>query len=149
LKKKSIAVTTRLGDYLGVPKFRYGEIEAETSLASSPDFGLDSMWGELLTISAMMPKGQNDVTGNLRDVMKVDLRGGVLRARVRCLRHRAACSTSATSTCVPEGTTPKDGPSAGVAMVTAIVSVTGVSGAPRRRHDGEITCVVACCQSAG
>ena len=94
-KKKSIAVTAAsLGDYLGVPKYRYGEIEENDLVGVVTGLAWTDVGGELLTIEGvMMPgKGKMTVTGNLRDVMKeFDLGGGILcpLARGR-LRHRAA-----------------------------------------------------------
>ncbi len=95
-KKKSIKVSAaNLGDYLGVPKFRYGEIEPNDQVGVVTGLAWTDVGGELLTIeSVMMPgKGKMTVTGNLRDVMKesIDLGGGVLRALARGrFRHRAA-----------------------------------------------------------
>ena len=94
-KKKSIKVTAKnLSDYIGVPKFRFGEVEAEDLVGVVTGLAWTDVGGELLTIEGvMMPgKGRMTVTGNLRDVMKeFDLGSRVLRA-LACgrLRHRAA-----------------------------------------------------------
>ncbi len=72
-KKKSVKVTDKnLGDYLGVPKFRYGEIEENDQIGVVTGLAWTEVGGELLTVeAAMMPgKGKMTVTGNLRDVMK-------------------------------------------------------------------------------
>ena len=101
--------------------------------------------GELLTIeSAMMPgKGKMTVTGNLRDVMKESISAAASYVRMRAIAfgiEPPAFDKKDIHVHVPEGATPKDGPSAGVAMVTAIVSV--MTGIPVRRDvamTGEIT----------
>jgi ATP-dependent Lon protease len=101
--------------------------------------------GELLTIeSAMMPgKGKMTVTGNLRDVMKESISAAASYVRMRATAfgiEPPAFDKKDIHVHVPEGATPKDGPSAGVAMVTAIVSV--MTGIPVRRDvamTGEIT----------
>ncbi len=103
------------------------------------------MGGELLTIeSAMMPgKGKMTVTGNLRDVMKESISAAASYVRMRAVAfgiEPPAFDKKDIHVHVPEGATPKDGPSAGVAMVTAIVSV--MTGIPVRRDvamTGEIT----------
>ena len=145
-KKKSIAVTAAtVGDYLGVPKHRYGEIEDEDLVGMVTGLAWTDVGGELLTIEGvMMPgKGKMTVTGNLRDVMKE-----LISAAASYVRSRAVAfgiepplfDKRDIHVHVPEGATPKDGPSAGVAMVTAIVSV--MTGIPVRRDvamTGEIT----------
>jgi ATP-dependent Lon protease len=145
-KKKSIAVTaTSLGDYLGVPKYRYGEIEAEDLIGVVTGLAWTDVGGELLTIeAAMMPgKGKMTVTGNLRDVMKESISAAASYVRSRAVAfgiEPPLFDKRDIHVHVPEGATPKDGPSAGVAMVTAIVSV--MTGIPVRRDvamTGEIT----------
>jgi len=129
-KKKTVRVTAEnLADYLSVV----------TGLAWT-DVG-----GELLTIeAAMMPgKGRMTVTGNLRDVMKESISAAASYVRSRAIAfgiEPPLFDKRDIHVHVPEGATPKDGPSAGVAMVTAIVSV--MSGIPVRRDvamTGEIT----------
>ena len=94
-KKATVKVTaTNLADYLGVPKYRYGEVETNDQVGVVTGLAWTEVGGELLTIEGvMMPgKGKMTVTGNLRDVMKeFDLGGGVLRALAcRRIRDRAA-----------------------------------------------------------
>ncbi len=135
----------RVADYLGVPKYRYGEVEDEDQVGVVTGLAWTDVGGELLTIEgAMMPgKGKMTVTGNLRDVMKE-----LISAAASYVRSRAVAfgiepplfDKRDIHVHVPEGATPKDGPSAGVAMVTAIVSV--MTGIPVRRDvamTGEIT----------
>ncbi|MGC1846760.1 MAG: endopeptidase La, partial [Pseudolabrys sp.] len=145
-KKKSISVTAAsLGDYLGVPKYRYGEIESEDLIGVVTGLAWTDVGGELLTIEgAMMPgKGRMTVTGNLRDVMKESISAAASYVRSRAVAfgiEPPLFDKRDIHVHVPEGATPKDGPSAGVAMVTAIVSV--MTGIPVRRDvamTGEIT----------
>src|SRR6187455_1683014 len=145
-KKKSIAVTAAsLGDYLGVPKYRYGEIEENDLVGVVTGLAWTDVGGELLTIEGvMMPgKGKMTVTGNLRDVMKESISAAASYVRSRAINYGIEppmFDRRDIHVHVPEGATPKDGPSAGVAMATAIISV--MTGIPVR-HDvamtGEIT----------
>jgi ATP-dependent Lon protease len=145
-KKKSIRVAdTNLSEYLGVPKFRYGEIEEEDLIGVVTGLAWTDVGGELLTIEgAMMPgKGKMTVTGNLRDVMKESISAAASYVRSRAVAfgiRPPLFDKRDIHVHVPEGATPKDGPSAGVAMVTAIVSI--MTGIPVRRDlamTGEIT----------
>jgi ATP-dependent Lon protease len=145
-KKKSITVTPEsLGDYLGVPKYRFGEIESEDLVGMVTGLAWTDVGGELLTIEGvMMPgKGKMTVTGNLRDVMKESISAAASYVRSRAVAfgiEPPLFDKRDIHVHVPEGATPKDGPSAGVAMVTAIVSV--MTGIPVRRDvamTGEIT----------
>jgi ATP-dependent Lon protease len=145
-KKESVQVTDKvLADYLGVPKFRYGEVEDVDQIGVVTGLAWTDVGGELLTIeAAMMPgKGKMTVTGNLRDVMKESISAAASYVRMRSAAfgiEPPAFDKRDIHVHVPEGATPKDGPSAGVAMVTAIVSV--MTGIPVRRDvamTGEIT----------
>jgi ATP-dependent Lon protease len=145
-KTESVQVTAQvLADYLGVPKFRYGEIEDQDQVGVVTGLAWTDVGGELLTIeAAMMPgKGKMTVTGNLRDVMKESISAAASYVRMRAVAFGIEppwFDKRDIHVHVPEGATPKDGPSAGVAMVTAIVSV--MAGIPVRRDvamTGEIT----------
>jgi ATP-dependent Lon protease len=145
-KQGSIAVTAKsLGDYLGVPKYRYGEIETEDMVGVVTGLAWTDVGGELLTIEGvMMPgKGKMTVTGNLRDVMKESISAAASYVRSRAVAfgiEPPLFDKRDIHVHVPEGATPKDGPSAGVAMVTAIISV--MTGIPVRKDvamTGEIT----------
>ncbi len=145
-KKKAITVTAAsLGDYLGVPKFRYGEVEEVDQIGVVTGLAWTDVGGELLTIEAtQMPgKGRMTVTGNLRDVMKESISAAASYVRSRSVGlgiEPPLFDKRDIHVHVPEGATPKDGPSAGVAMVTAIVSV--MTGIPVHRDvamTGEIT----------
>jgi len=145
-KKKSITVEAKtVADYLGVPKYRYGEVEDEDQVGVVTGLAWTDVGGELLTIEgAMMPgKGKMTVTGNLRDVMKESISAAASYVRMRAVAfgiEPPRFDKKDIHVHVPEGATPKDGPSAGVAMVTAIVSV--MTGIPVHRDvamTGEIT----------
>ncbi len=145
-KKKKIRIAKEgLEELLGVSKFRYGEAELEDQIGVVTGLAWTEVGGELLTVEAvMMPgKGKMTVTGNLRDVMKESI-----SASSSYVRSRAAdfgikpplFDKKDIHVHVPEGATPKDGPSAGIAMVTAIVSV--MTGIPVRKDvamTGEIS----------
>jgi ATP-dependent Lon protease len=143
---KSVEITDgNLEDYLGVPKFRYGEAELEDQVGVVTGLAWTEVGGELLTIEGvMMPgKGKMSVTGNLRDVMKESIQAASAYVRSRSVDFGIPASMFEKKDIhvhVPEGATPKDGPSAGVAMVTAIISV--MTGIPVRKDvamTGEIT----------
>ncbi len=145
-KKESVTVTaTSLEKFLGVPKYRYGEIEEEDLVGVSTGLAWTEVGGELLTIEAvMMPgKGRMTVTGNLRDVMKESISAAASYVRSRAIDfgiEPPQFEKRDIHVHVPEGATPKDGPSAGVAMVTAIVSVmTGIPVKKDVAMTGEIT----------
>jgi ATP-dependent Lon protease len=145
-KKKSIAVDAKnLGDFLGVAKYRYGEVEEEDLVGVVTGLAWTDVGGELLTIEGvMMPgKGKMTVTGNLRDVMKESISAAASYVRSRAVAfgiEPPMFDKRDIHVHVPEGATPKDGPSAGVGMVTAIISV--MTGIPVRKDvamTGEIT----------
>ena len=145
-KKKKIRVTPEIvNQYLGVQKFRHGESETEDRVGVVTGLAWTEVGGEILTVEAlMMPgKGKMTVTGNLRDVMKesISAASSYVRSRAAIIGVKPPVFDKRDiHVHVPEGATPKDGPSAGVAMVTAIVSV--MTGIPVK-HDvamtGEIT----------
>lgn len=134
-----------LETYLGVPKYRFGEAEMEDQVGIVTGLAWTEVGGEILTIEGvMMPgKGKMSVTGNLRDVMKESIQAAnaYVRSRSRDFGITAALfEKKDIHVHVPEGATPKDGPSAGVAMVTAIVSImTGIAVRKDVAMTGEIT----------
>ena len=148
LMKKSdkIAVTRRnLDKYAGVRKFRFGEAESEDMVGVVTGLAWTEVGGELLTIEAVtLPgKGRVTATGKLGDVMKESVQAA--ESFVKSRSHAYGIKPTLFErkdihVHVPEGATPKDGPSAGVAMVTSIVSV--LTGIPVKRDiamTGEIT----------
>jgi ATP-dependent Lon protease len=145
-KKKKVAVTpTVLEEYLGPPRYRYGEAETEDQVGVVTGLAWTEVGGELLTIEGvMMPgKGRMTVTGNLREVMKESISAAASYVRSRAIDFGVEpplFDRRDIHVHVPEGATPKDGPSAGIAMATAIVSV--LTGIPIRRDiamTGEVT----------
>ena len=143
---KSVTVTAdNIEKYLGVPKYRYGEAELEDQVGVVTGLAWTEVGGEILTIEgAIMPgKGKMSVTGNLRDVMKESIQAANAYVRSRSVDFGIPASLFEKRDIhvhVPEGATPKDGPSAGVAMVTAIVSVlTGIAVRKDVAMTGEIT----------
>jgi ATP-dependent Lon protease len=145
-KGDKIAVTRRnLEKYAGVRRFRFGEAETEDSVGVTTGLAWTEVGGELLTIEAVtLPgKGRVTATGKLGDVMKESVQAAESFVKSRSRAYGIKLSDLEKKDIhvhVPEGATPKDGPSAGVAMVTTIVSV--LTGTPVKRDiamTGEIT----------
>ena len=145
-KTLSVTITEdNVADFLGVPRYRYGEAELEDQVGVVTGLAWTEVGGELLTIEGvMMPgKGRMTVTGNLRDVMKESISAAASYVRSRAVDfgiEPPLFDRRDIHVHVPEGATPKDGPSAGVAMATAIVST--LTGIPVHRDiamTGEIT----------
>ena len=145
-KKKKVQVNLdNLSTFLGVPRYRYGEAESEDQVGVVTGLAWTEVGGELLTIEGvMMPgKGRMTVTGNLKDVMKESIAAAASYVRSRSIEFGIEPPTFERRDIhvhVPEGATPKDGPSAGIAMATAITSI--LTGIPVRRDiamTGEVT----------
>lgn len=145
-KVSSITVDeARLAKYAGVRKFHYGETDETDQVGIVTGLAWTEFGGDILTIEAIkMPgKGNMKVTGNLKDVMKESV--SAANSYVKALAPKFGIlppvfERTDVHVHVPEGATPKDGPSAGVAMVTAMVSV--LTGIPVRKDiamTGEIT----------
>ena len=134
-----------LGDYLGVRKYTYGRAEQQDQVGQVVGLAWTEVGGDLLTIEvATMPgKGTIQRTGSLGDVMKesVETARTVVRSRARMLGIKdEAFERRDIHIHVPDGATPKDGPSAGIAMATAIVSaLTGIAVRADVAMTGEIT----------
>lgn len=141
-----VKVTTRnLEKYSGVKRFRYGELEEEDKVGITTGLAWTEVGGEILQIEALMMhgKGRMTITGKLGDVMKESIQAAKSYVQSQATTfgikppvfHKKDIHVH-----VPEGATPKDGPSAGVGMVTSIVSV--LTGIPVRKDvamTGEIT----------
>src|SRR5215211_1394308 len=145
-KSERVAVTRRnLEKYAGVRRFRFGEAESEDLVGVTTGLAWTEVGGELLTIEAVtLPgKGRVTATGKLGDVMKESVQAAESYVKSRSFVFGIKPTIFEKKDIhvhVPEGATPKDGPSAGVAMVTSIVSV--LTGIPVKRDiamTGEIT----------
>jgi len=145
-KIEKVTVTRRnLDKYAGVRRFRFGETESEDLVGVTTGLAWTEVGGELLTIEAVTVPGKGRVTatGKLGDVMKESVQAAESYVKSRSLVfgiRPAIFEKKDIHVHVPEGATPKDGPSAGVAMVTSIVSV--LTGIPVHRDiamTGEIT----------
>jgi ATP-dependent Lon protease len=147
-REKLLSITIdddRLAKYAGVRRYRYGETDAEDLVGMVTGLAVTDFGGDILTIEAVkMPgKGRMSITGNLKDVMKesVSAANSYVRSRAAHFGIKpTAFETTDVHVHVPEGATPKDGPSAGVAMAVAMISV--LTGVPVRKDvamTGEIT----------
>jgi ATP-dependent Lon protease len=136
---------TRLDKYAGVRRFHHGATDEEDQVGIVTGLAWTEFGGDILTIEAVkMPgKGRMSITGNLKEVMKESVSAAASYVRSRATTFGVkptAFETTDVHLHVPEGATPKDGPSAGVAMAVAIVSV--LTGVPIRKDlamTGEIT----------
>jgi ATP-dependent Lon protease len=143
---KSVEISMdNLEEFLGVTKYRYGEAESEDLVGVVTGLAWTEVGGELLTIEGvMMPgKGKMTVTGNLRDVMKESIQAANAYVKSRAEKfgiEPPLFEKRDIHVHVPEGATPKDGPSAGVAMACAIIStMTGIAVRKNVAMTGEIT----------
>jgi ATP-dependent Lon protease len=145
-KAKSVEITPEnLGDYAGVRKFRFGASEAEDQVGATTGLAWTEVGGELLTIEAVIVSGKGNIktTGKLGDVMKESIQAAHSFIRSRAPQYGIKpplIERKDVHIHVPEGATPKDGPSAGVAMVTSIVSaLTGIAVRKDVAMTGEVT----------
>ncbi|MBM3587247.1 MAG: endopeptidase La [Alphaproteobacteria bacterium] len=145
-KTKKVAITSKnLEKFAGVRKFRYGEAEAEDMVGVVTGLAWTEVGGEILTIESVLLPGKGTVkqTGKLGDVMQESVSAAMSYVRSRSTSFGIKPTLFEKRDLhvhVPEGATPKDGPSAGIAMATSIVSV--LTGIPVRRDvgmTGEIT----------
>jgi ATP-dependent Lon protease len=145
-KLKRLAVTRRnLEKFGGVRRYRYGEAELEDLVGVTTGLAWTEVGGEILSIEAVTVPGKGKVitTGKLGDVMKESVQAAESYVKSRAIDFGIKpplFERKDIHVHVPEGATPKDGPSAGVAMVTSIVSV--LTGIPVRREvamTGEVT----------
>jgi ATP-dependent Lon protease len=141
-----VAVTKKnLEKYAGIQRYRFGEVEAEDLVGVVTGLAWTEVGGELLSIEAVvMPgKGSFSHTGKLGDVMQESVQAGRSYVRSRAVLYGikpTIFDKKDIHVHVPEGATPKDGPSAGVAMITAIVSaLTGIAVRKDVAMTGEIT----------
>ncbi len=145
-KQKSVNVTAKnLDEYLGVVRFQFGEIETVDQVGVTTGLAWTEVGGELLNIEAVKVPGKGKVsaTGKLGDVMKESIQAAEFFVRARAQSYGIDLGDLAKNDVhvhVPEGATPKDGPSAGVAMATSIISaITGIAVRRDVAMTGEIT----------
>ena len=145
-KAKKVAITKKnLEKFAGIPRFRYGETEAEDMVGVVTGLAWTEVGGEILTIESVMVPGKGDIkhTGKLGDVMQESVTAALSYVRSRSTVFGikpTLFSKRDIHVHVPEGATPKDGPSAGIAMATSIVSVlTGIAVRREVAMTGEIT----------
>ena len=145
-EEKDVNINNKnLSDFLGIAKFKFGELEAEDKIGIVTGLAWTEYGGEILKIeTVMMPgKGRMQITGKLGDVMQESIKAAKSFVRSKCLEYGIIPPLFEKKDFhihVPEGATPKDGPSAGVGMVTSIVS--SITGIPVRRDvamTGEVT----------
>ena len=145
-KAKKVSITRKnLDKYAGIRRYRFGEVEAEDMVGVVTGLAWTEVGGEILTIeSVMLPgKGQVKHTGKLGDVMQESVSAALSYVRSRSITFGIKPTLFEKRDIhvhVPEGATPKDGPSAGIAMATSMVSV--LTGIPIRKDvamTGEIT----------
>lgn len=145
-EKSAIEVSSdNLEDYLGVRKFTFGKAEEENKVGQVTGLAWTQVGGELLTIEAVsvVGKGRHIQTGSLGDVMQESIQAAMTVVRSRSKRLGVPAKYHDRHDIhihMPEGATPKDGPSAGIGMCTALVSV--ITGIPVRSDvamTGEIT----------
>jgi len=143
---KKVSVTRKnLEKFAGVKKFRFGETEAEDMVGVVTGLAWTEVGGEILTIESVLLPGKGNIkqTGKLGDVMQESVSAALSYVRSRSIKFGIKPTLFEKRDIhvhVPEGATPKDGPSAGVAMATSLVSV--LTGIPVRRDiamTGEIT----------
>lgn len=145
-RKKKIRVTRQnLKSFAGVRRFSFGMAEEDDQVGATTGLAWTEVGGELLTIEALVVpgKGRIKITGKLGEVMQESIQAARSFVHSRCLQFGIKPSVFETKDLhihVPEGATPKDGPSAGVGMVTSIVS--SLTGIPVKREvamTGEVT----------
>ena len=144
--KRTVTVTSRsVQKYLGVRQFRYGKAEDKNRVGQVTGLAWTEVGGELLTIeAAVMPgKGKQSYTGKLGDVMQESIQAAMTVVRTRSKQYGIPLDFYQKQDVhihVPEGATPKDGPSAGIGMCTAVLSaITSIPVRSDLAMTGEIT----------
>ena len=145
-EEKEVSINNKnLSNFLGIAKFKFGELELDDKVGIVTGLAWTEYGGEILKIETVtMPgKGRMQITGKLGDVMQESVKAAKSFVRSKCLEYGIIPPLFEKKDFhihVPEGATPKDGPSAGVGMVTSIVS--SITGIPVRRDvamTGEVT----------
>ena len=145
-EEKEVKINKKnLSDFLGVPKFKSGELESENRVGIVTGLAWTEYGGEILKIETVtMPgKGRMQITGKLGDVMQESVKAAKSFVRSKCLEYGIIPPLFEKKDFhihVPEGATPKDGPSAGIGMVTSIVSsITNIPVKKDVAMTGEVT----------
>ena len=145
-EEKSVEVNEKnISDFLGVKKFKFGELESENKVGIVIGLAWTEFGGEILKIESVnMPgKGRMQITGKLGDVMQESVKAAKSFVRSKSLEYGIIPPIFEKKDFhihVPEGATPKDGPSAGIAMVTSIVSsITNIPVDREIAMTGEVT----------
>ena len=144
-QKEVVVDNKNLSDFLGIPKYKSGELETENRIGIVTGLAWTEYGGEILKIETVtMPgKGRTQITGKLGDVMQESVKAAKSFVRSKCLEYGIIPPLFEKKDFhihVPEGATPKDGPSAGIGMVTSIVS--SITNIPVRKDlamTGEVT----------
>jgi ATP-dependent Lon protease len=144
-KRKTVIDVKKLHDMLGPTRFEYGELEAEDQTGSAIGLVVTEVGGDVVAIEVTRMEGREDfiLTGQLGEVMRESARAGLSWTRANAAElgiHREVFEQNTLHIHVPAGGIPKDGPSAGITMATAIVSA--LTGIPVRKDvamTGEIT----------
>jgi ATP-dependent Lon protease len=145
-KKSKASIASRsLEKYLGVRRYRYGRAEEQNRVGQATGLAWTEVGGELLTMeAAVMPgKGKHSFTGKLGDVMQESIQAAISVVRTRSAQYGIEVDFYQKQDIhihVPEGATPKDGPSAGIGMCTVMISaITGIPIRSDVAMTGEIT----------
>jgi len=145
-EEKTVEINEKnLPDFLGVQKYKFGELETEDKIGIVTGLAWTEFGGEILKIETVnMPgKGRMQITGKLGDVMQESVKAAKSYVRSKSLEYGIVPPTFEKKDFhihVPEGATPKDGPSAGIAMVTSIVSsITEIPVNKEVAMTGEVT----------
>ncbi|MHB8459429.1 MAG: endopeptidase La, partial [Candidatus Limnocylindrales bacterium] len=144
-KRKTVVDLRKLDEYLGPPRFEYGELEREDQIGSATGLVVTEVGGDVVAVEVTIMEGKEDfiLTGQLGEVMRESARAALswIRSHAAALGiERETFEKNTLHIHVPAGATPKDGPSAGVTMATAMVSA--FTGIPVRKDvamTGEIT----------
>jgi len=144
-KRKTVVDSRRLLEFLGPPRFEYGELESEDQTGAATGLVVTEVGGDVVAVEVTKMEGREDfiLTGQLGDVMKESARAALSWIRANASRlgvEREVFEKNTLHIHVPAGAIPKDGPSAGITMATAMVSA--LTGIPVRKDvamTGEIT----------
>jgi ATP-dependent Lon protease len=144
-KRKTVVDKKKLLEFLGPPRFEYGELEAEDQIGSATGLVVTEVGGDVVAIEVTRMDGKEDfiLTGQLGEVMRESARAGLswIRTNASSLGiNRETFEKQTLHIHVPAGAIPKDGPSAGITMATAMVSAfTGIPVRKDLAMTGEIT----------